>query len=191
MTSSSRTTAPAWSERLIRELDAADVRAKGVAQTLTLQQLNWKPSPAQWGVGQCLEHLSIANELYLKEMTPALEGQPRGVVQEITPGWLARFFIRTFIEPSPKTWRGPAPPKIRPSSEVPVSVLERFLSSNRALRQFIDRARDYDVNRIRFKNPFVGPIRWTIGTGLEITSKHEMRHLLQAERVRRSLESTR
>jgi len=129
--------------------------------------------------------------VYLKEMTPALEGQPRAVVQEITPGWFARFFIRTFIEPSPKTWRGPAPRKIRPSSEVPVSVLERFLSTNRALRQFIDRARDYDVNRIRFKNPFVGPIRWTIGTGLEITSKHEMRHLLQAERVRRSLESTR
>jgi len=44
----------------------------------------------------------------------------------------------------------------------------------------------YDVNRIRFKNPFVPLIRFTVGTGLEIVSQHESRHLLQAERIRES-----
>jgi len=187
VTNSSESTRPAWSERLIRELDAADARAQAVARSLTLQQLNWKPSPAEWSVGQCLEHLSIANEVYLRAITPALEGHARAVVAEITPGWFGRYFIRNYIEPSPRTKRAPAPRKIQPNSEVPASVLERFLGSNRALREFIDRARHYDVNHIRFKNPFVGLIRWTVGTGLEITSKHEMRHLLQAERIRERL----
>jgi len=45
-------------------------------------------------------------------------------------------------------------------------------------------ASDYDVNRIRFKNPFVPLLRFTVGTGLEILSKHQDRHLLQAERVK-------
>jgi hypothetical protein len=37
-----------------------------------------------------------------------------------------------------------------------------------------------------FRNPFVPLIRFTVGTGLEILSKHERRHLLQAERIRES-----
>ena len=50
----------------------------------------------------------------------------------------------------------------------------------------MDRARGYDVNRIRFQNPFIPLIYFTVGTGLEIVSKHEHRHLLQAERIRTS-----
>jgi hypothetical protein len=46
----------------------------------------------------------------------------------------------------------------------------------------------YDVNRIRFRNPFIPVLRFTVGTGLEILSNHQRRHLLQAERVRESLE---
>jgi hypothetical protein len=40
--------------------------------------------------------------------------------------------------------------------------------------------------KYNFRNPFVPVIRFTVGTGLEILSKHERRHLLQAERVRES-----
>jgi len=193
MTNPADAAAPAWTLRLVSELNAADSRAIAVANALTPQQLNWKPGPAQWSVGQCLEHLSLANEVYLRAMSPALQGggRRRAVVSEITPGWFGRYFIRYYIEPSTKTRRTRAPRKIRPNPEVPASVLERFLRSNQAIREFIDRARHYDVNRIRFTNPFVAVVRFTVGTGLEITSRHERRHLLQAERIRRSLESVR
>ena len=40
---------------------------------------------------------------------------------------------------------------------------------------------------IRFRNPFIPLLRFTVGTGLEIVAKHESRHLLQAEGVRRDL----
>jgi hypothetical protein len=45
------------------------------------------------------------------------------------------------------------------------------------------RAADYDVNRVRFRNPFVSVIRFSVGSGFVILSAHERRHLLQAERV--------
>jgi len=44
----------------------------------------------------------------------------------------------------------------------------------------------FNVNRIRFRNPFVRSIRFTVGTGLLIISAHDRRHLWQAEQVRRS-----
>jgi len=46
-------------------LEAADRRAIALAQRLGPHQLNWKPAPDVWSVGQCLEHLCVANEVYL------------------------------------------------------------------------------------------------------------------------------
>jgi hypothetical protein len=93
------------------------------------------------------------------------------------------------MEPSPQSKRSPAPKKTVPAAKVEPSVLDRFLRSNQAARELVRQASNYDVNRIRFKNPFVSVIRFTAGTGLEIVSSHERRHLLQAERAKQSLQS--
>jgi hypothetical protein len=187
MTTQPDEASPPWCVRLISELYAADERATTVAKTLTPQQLNWKARPDEWSVGQCLEHLRIANDVYLRAISNSLVGHPASVVQEIAPGWFGRWFIRNHIAPSPETRRGHAPRAIAPSAEVDSNILDRFLRSNHDAREVIHNARNYDVNRIRFKNPFVPLIRFTIGTGFEILSKHQQRHLLQAERIRASL----
>jgi len=179
---------PPWWLRLISEFNAADNRAIALAKALTPQQLNWKRRPNEWSVGQCLEHLYVTNEVYLGPMSTSLKGRQPVVVQEITPGWLGRWFIRNYIEPSSRMKRVRAPRKIRPGTHIEPSILDRFLISNHTARQLIHRAMNQDVNHIRFRNPFVPVIRFTVGTGFEILSKHQQRHLLQAERIRNSLE---
>jgi hypothetical protein len=174
---------PAWSVRLLDELDAIDRRATQVAGGLGSEQINWKPAEGVWSVGQCLQHLQIANEVYLPPIAEALNDRPPSPVPEITPGWFGRWFIRTQIEPSPRSKRGRAPRKIAPAPRVDPSILDQFLRSNEAARHLIRRAAGYDVNRIRFRNPFVPLLRFTVGTGLEIVVSHQRRHLLQAERV--------
>ena len=136
--------------------------------------------------GQCIQHLCIANELYLAAMANSLTGRQPALVQEITPGWFGRWFIRRFVEPSSDIKRVPAPAKIRPARRVALSVVDRFLSSNQACRELIVKARAKNVNGIRFRNPLVPGIRFTVGTGLQIIASHERRHLLQAQRVRDS-----
>jgi len=126
----------------------------------------------------------MTNESYLAPMQVALEGQPDAPVSQITQGWFGRWFIRNFVEPSPGTKRISAPLQIRPSTRIEVSILDRFVASNGALRKTISQAERKDINRIRFKNPFVPLIRFTVGTGFQILTAHERRHLLQAERVR-------
>lgn len=175
---------PAWCQRLLQELTASDARAAALVKPLTPEQLNWKPAPEKWSVGQCLEHLAITNEVYLGPIADALAGPPSGTVDEITPGWFGRWFIRNYIAPSAQTRRARAPRTITPVlSRVEPAILERFLHGNREVRELIPRAGGYDVNRLRFKNPFIPLLRFTVGTGFEIISKHEHRHLLQAERV--------
>jgi DinB superfamily len=183
---------PAWSVRLLAELNAADERAKALATGLSTEQLNWRPTPDAWSVGQCLEHLCITNELYLAAISSSFPGEsslpvePVSPVQEITPGRFSRWFITSFVEPSAQTKRARAPKKILPGPRVESAVLDRFLRSNQAARHVVRHAGNYDVNRIRFRNPFIPLLRFTVGAGLEIVSKHESRHLVQGEQVRRS-----
>jgi hypothetical protein len=128
--------------------------------------------------------LCISGEVYLPPIARALHHRRPAPVETITPGWFGAWFIRSYIAPSPVTRKAPAPKKIRPVlSVVEPSVLDRFLAVNRDVRALIERARPYDVNRIRFVNPFIPIIRFTVGTGFEIIAKHEDRHLLQAEKV--------
>jgi len=106
-------------------------------------------------------------------------------VDEITPGWFGRWFIRTYIEPTTHRKRARAPRKIVPvAKHIDPSILDRFIASNAAVRDLVTRAKGHDVNRLRFRNPFVPLIRFTVGTGLQIIARHNHRHLLQAERVR-------
>jgi hypothetical protein len=177
---------PNWSLRLISELDAADRRAASVAKGLSRVQLNWQPRTGAWSIGQCLEHLRVGNEILISVISTALEGHQRRTVDEITPGWFSRWFVRTYIAPNPGGTRARAPKKIQPGKQVELTVLEGFLRSTEAARTLVRSASGYDVNRIRYKNPFVSLLRFTIGTGLEIIAKHAGRHLLQAEGVRQS-----
>ena len=177
---------PSWSIRVVDELNASDQRATSLVSGLTEDQLNWQPGPGAWSIGQCLEHLCIGGELYLPPIAEALAGKPAAPVPDITPGWLGRWFIRSFIEPSPQTKRAQAPKKIVPGSRVELAVLDRFVRGNQAIRDMVRRAAEHDVNRIRFRNPFLPVLRFTVGTGFEILSGHERRHLLQAEQVKQS-----
>jgi hypothetical protein len=168
---------------MIAELDAADIAATDLVAGLTVEQLNWHPAPGAWSVGQCLEHLCITNELYLPAIAAALVGRSAGVAQEVTPGWFTRWFIRSFIEPSPQTKHARAPKKIVPGARVEASVIDRFLAGNQGARELVRRASGFDVNRIRFKNPFLPGLRFTVGAGLQIVCRHEKRHLLQGEKA--------
>jgi hypothetical protein len=177
---------PPWPAQIVAEFNAADARATALAKSLTVEQLNWRSDPGKWSIGQCLDHLRVANEVYIRPMTRALDGKPPGVAKELAPGWFGRWFIRTAIEPSAASRKGKAPKKIVPIATVDATILDRFLASNDAARALVERASQHDVNRIRFQNPFVPVIFFTVATGLEVLWRHQRRHLLQAERIRHS-----
>ena len=175
-----------WPARITSELDASDRRAEKIAKGLGVEQLNWQQTPGTWSIGQCLEHLNKVNEVYLVPIEAALEGNPLAPVEEIRLGMFSRWFIRNYIAPNPAGSRSRAPKKIEPASGVQPDILDRFLRSNERARELVRRAGAYNVNSIRFVNPFIPLLRFTVGTGLEIISQHESRHLLQAEGVKKS-----
>jgi hypothetical protein len=49
--------------------------------------------------------------------------------------------------------------------------------------------RDLDLNRLRFRNPFIGLLRYSVATALLVIGAHDRRHLWQAEQVRAAMKS--
>src|SRR4030095_11318365 len=41
---------------------------------ISLEQLNWKPSPSSWSIAQCLEHLIIGDSAYFTDLKNITEG---------------------------------------------------------------------------------------------------------------------
>jgi hypothetical protein len=176
-----------WPDRIIARLDEADHRAHALADNLRIEQLNWRPSPDEWSIGQCLEHLLVFNHLYMAAISRALDKQLPSPVSEVEAGRISAWFMRTYVEPGSHTRRVRSPHKIKPGERVNPFVLNDFLRSNQEAKNLVRRAGAYDVNRIRYKNPLVPFVRFTVGVGLELTWKHQFRHVLQAERVKQSL----
>ena len=170
----------AWSARLSFDLNGIDQAVQALVLGLSEEQLNWQPAPGAGSIGQCVEHLCITNEKYLSAMEAALQGKPDEPVEEIRPGWVSRWFLKNFVEPSPTGKKVRALGKIRPASHVSLAVLGRFLAGNKACRELIVRTRSKDVNRIRFWNPLAPGVRF------EIIASHEQRHLRQAGQVKDS-----
>jgi hypothetical protein len=69
-----------------------------------------------------------------------------------------------------------------------VETVASFAASQAEVREFLRAHADLDLAGVRFPNPFVPGIRFSLATGLHVITAHERRHLWQARRVRRAIE---
>jgi hypothetical protein len=172
---------------LLDQLLAADRDAEALVAGLP-EELGARPlAPASWSVAECLDHLATANRVYLRAMeAPARRARARGRlrIRPATPGLVGGLFVAS-LEPPPRWWsRLRAPRTIRPRASPPLAdAFAAFVASQ-------GEARDFCTANVRFPNPFVRGIRFSLATGLHVIAAHDRRHLLQAWRVRRALEAS-
>ncbi|GAC1662091.1 MAG: DinB family protein [Candidatus Acidiferrum sp.] len=168
-------------------LDKSDAEAREVVGGLNDAQVNWQPNDGAWSIAQCLAHLAMTHAIYTNALRDAVQGA--GLVprqRAIQPGWFGRYFIRTMDAPPRRKFT--APKKIVPQvSKSGAEVLADFLAAHQQTKSLVMECAELDLNRIRFKNPFIGVLRFTVGTGLLVMAAHDRRHLWQARQVRASL----
>lgn len=168
-------------------LDKSDREARALIADVDEERFNWRPDERSWSVAECLDHLNVGNRVYLEPMRKAVEvARARGASRRgpIQPRTLERWFIGS-LEPPPRR-RFPAPRKIVPAARKSrTEVGEEWARVQADLRDLLREAAPLDLNAVRFVNPFISLIRFSVGTGLLVIDAHERRHLWQAERVRR------
>jgi hypothetical protein len=177
---------PAELRSIMDQLDENERNAGALLGELDETQLRWQPSPTSWSIGQCLDHITATNRLYLEPMDRAVAAarvrgaQRRGPLQ---PGAPSRWFVRE-LEPPPRR-RLPAPKQVVPAlGKSKTQLTSEFAGEQQRVRDLLLAAAGLDLNRTRFVNPFVPLIRFSVGTGFLVIAAHERRHLFQAAAVR-------
>jgi hypothetical protein len=175
--------------RIQDDLDDNERRAAALLSGLDDAAVNWRPDGRSWSTAQCIDHLNVTARVYQAAMEPALEAARRkGRTRRgpIRPGWFERKFLES-LEPPPKR-KLPAPSKIVPTMRGNrEKLLEEFRRQHANLSELISASAGLDLGSIRFQNPFIPLLRFTVGTGLLVIPAHERRHLWQAEQLRTRL----
>lgn len=175
-------------ERLERELDAAERDARALVEGLTEAQGALRQSPDAWSVAECLDHLATANRVYLEAMTqPAATALATGRMRRrpAEAGVIGGWFARSLEPPVRPRSKSKAPKKIRPrTAPAMADAFAAFLASQEGARAFLRTYSGIDLAGVRFPNPFIRGLRFSLATGLYVITAHERRHLWQAQRAR-------
>jgi hypothetical protein len=171
---------------VLQQLESSQQAAARLIAGVSCSQLNWQPNGGtSWSIWQCLDHLARTDRVYCQSMLEAIahakkRGKGTGV---ITPGWFGRWFIAS--QEPPVGTRHRTVRKVRPGTEGDgQTALRDFADSHSEARRVMASWEHLDFNSVRFKNPFVPVLRFTVGTGLMIINAHDRRHLWQAQRVK-------
>lgn len=173
---------------LAEAFDAAEQDARALVTGLPEELGTWRVDDASWSVAECLDHLATSNRVYLRAMQPASEralARGRSRRGPARPGLIGGWFVRTLEPPVTPRSRTKAPQIIRPRRDPSLDdAVRQFLASQDEVRAFLRRYADIDLAGVRFPNPFLRGVRFSLATGLHVIAAHERRHLWQAWRVR-------
>jgi hypothetical protein len=156
-----------------------------VVQRCSPEQLLWRPPEGGWSIAECIEHVARVNSQYLPPMKAAIAKGKESTVDKdclFSPGgWFSAAFLRRI---GPRvTIKFKAPGKIRPVSVEPEQAFQELRRGHIEIQEMLAGTAQLDLNRIRFKNPFVPILRFTVSTGFLIMAAHGRRHLEQARRL--------
>jgi len=183
------TSLPPDLQQILDDVDQADRTAERIAGSSSDEQFYWRPrNGASWSIAGCLDHLAIINAFYAKAIRTGIEhakAQHWTRQGPLTPGYFGALFINSLEPPVKRRLR--APRGMQPVlAKGRTEILAGYRAAHDAVRHLIVDAADIDVNRARYRNPFLKVVHFRVSTGLRVIAAHDRRHLWQAEQVRQT-----
>lgn len=170
---------------LVEQLGAIAEEARREFGRLSAAQVNWKPGPEQWSVGQCLEHLMKANRGFFPVLERIARGERRrSAWEKWSPlsGFFGRLIERSLSQEGGRTFK--APRKLLPAaSDIAPDVVGQFAAHQEELAGLMRAAAGADPQREVVTSPISGFITYSLRDAFRIVVAHERRHLRQARRV--------
>jgi hypothetical protein len=170
---------------LFDELRAVTEDARRVFGGLSAAQLNWKPAPDGWSVGQCFDHLMTTNRTFFKDMERIAAGKHKASLWgRVSPlsGFFARLILKS-LDPE-KGRKTKAPRVFEPaSSDVAADVIAQFGAHQRDLAERMRATAGADLARTIVTSPVAAVATYSLRDAYRIVVAHERKHFEQARRV--------
>jgi hypothetical protein len=168
------------------QFEAIKMEAQDLLAGLDEARFNWRPSPDQWSVAQCIDHLITTGRSSLSNIHHALnEARSEGAFSPgpFRYGLWERWFVR-LMEPPPK-WKFKAPSAYAPSTDrAYTEAVPEFLGLQDEFLHCLDEANGIDLSKTKVRNPASRWIRFSLGQELALNAAHERRHLWQIRQIK-------
>jgi len=171
-------------QQLRAESIAARDRIAALVRPLDGAQLTEHPEPKGWSIGEVLEHLLIADELYDDSMAKLLASSrpdAGAAAREWKPTFLGKWIAESLI--APKKLKGPPAFRVRHGPRN--GVVEAFLARELQFVSLMDDAVRFDWNALKIHSPALPRFmpRLNLGDAFRVHVVHVTRHAKQIERL--------
>lgn len=159
----------------------------GAAEQLLAEAdiLNIAQAPGKWSITQILEHLNFYHNYYLPEIEHAFQQRPESIntSQSVFGTGLIGGYLTKMMQPDAT---GKVSNKTKalkdyiPEPQLDAEqVLSSFLESQHRFSKLLDKARFYNLNKVRIPMSISKLIRLKLGDLLRVLVIHQQRHLIQ------------
>lgn len=162
--------------------EKARIKVKQELSALNSYQLNWKPDPESWSVGQCLDHLIIGDCLFFSQLNKITEGLYKKTNwQQWNPfsGLMGKILVSQVQEEPKRKMKNPK--ILNPSqSNIEPEIFERFFKHMDSLLEYISLSAQLDLDKIIVTSPVSDFITYSLRNTYLLLIQHEHRHINQA-----------
>ncbi len=166
--------------QLIQYLKDSQAEFVKAVSNLSDDQWKWKPAPERWSVGECAEHIMLAEGLLFARAQVAIKNPATADWETATKG-KTELLLRVM---APRMGKATAPEDIVPSGKVPrAEIMSRFAEVRATTLTFVEKT-DLPLKEHIAEHPFpifnpLNAYQWVLYIPL-----HNMRHDKQIEEVK-------
>ncbi len=172
-------------DRWINQIDAITKDFNQSFGMLTMEQLNWKPNPNTWSIGQNLDHLIVINGTYhpiIKAIRAGTYKLPYISKLDFMVSFLGRTVLKA-VQPDRKKRMKTFPIWEPAKSDIKPDIWERFEQQQTDLKKLIQSSSDLLDTGLVISSPANRNIVYKLETAFDIIVSHELRHFEQSKEV--------
>jgi len=183
-------------EKLINDLKIRVEQVKQQAMILeneNLKMLNWKPSKSSWSILECLEHLNLYGDFYLKEIEEKmLKGKTSEPVEVFKSGWFGNYFANALAPKQGAVTNKMKSPrdKVPDLSKLDKKTVGRFIKQQDHLLALLDQAKKVNLMKIKTSISISTFIKTRLGDTFRFLINHTDRHMIQTNKVVKDYRAT-
>lgn len=174
-------------EQSINRLKEDLSEIKAVIEGLDEKTLNQLEGPKKWSILQTLQHLTLANTIYVKNIDKAFEKYDQGNADIYQSHWKGDWFTRMIspkeegvIKNKMKTV-GSMAPKEQLDAEKTIS---EFFELHEKFIDQMNESRNYNLNKVKVTTGFGPLVKLRLGDVFNFLIGHIERHIIQMKRIK-------
>lgn len=154
-------------------------------KNLSIEQLNYKENTEKWSILECLEHLNLYGDFYLKEIETRILSAKPSPTTTFKSGFFGNYFAKSMqpksdgtITNKMKTFKDKNPA----NSDLSITTIDRFIKQQKQMLTLLEQAEKVDLKAIKTKTT-LPLIKFRLGDTFRFVIAHINRHVLQAKNI--------